>query len=106
MTTLVSLDPATGEPVGSVPVTPPARVADVVARARAAMPAWRDLGPAGRADLLAQAGPVFMERAEELGELLSREQGKPLKEGIGEVKSCGWGLREELDEIIEALGAE
>jgi len=106
MTTLVSLDPATGEPVGSVPVTSPARVADVVARARAAMPAWRDLGPAGRADLLAQAGPVFMERAEELGELLSREQGKPLKEGIGEVKSCGWALREELDEIIEALAPE
>lgn len=104
--TLVSLDPATGEPVGSVPVTPPAQVAAVVARAREALPAWRDLGAAGRADLLAQAGPVFLERASELGELLSREQGKPVKEATGEVKSCGWGLREELDEIIEALAPE
>ena len=103
---LVSIDPATDEPVGSVHITPVTAIADVVAEARATAPAWRALGPVGRAELLEQAGPIFMERADELGELLSREQGKPLREAVGEVKSCGWNLRGELDEIIEALAPE
>ncbi|MCO4772566.1 MAG: aldehyde dehydrogenase [Deltaproteobacteria bacterium] len=103
---LVSYDPATSEPVGAVPVTPAEDVAAIVGRAREAMPAWRDLGADARAALLVQAGPVFLARADALGELLSREQGKPLREGVGEVKSCGWGLREELDDIIAALAPE
>ena len=103
---LVSFDPATAEPVGAVPLTPINGIADVVAEARSASAAWRALGSEGRAALLEQAGPIFMERSDELGELLSREQGKPLREAVGEVKSCGWNLRAELDEIIEALAPE
>ncbi len=104
--TLNSHNPATGALVGSVPVTPAADIPAVIARARAALPGWRALGHEGRAELIAQAGPVFLAEAEALGALLTREMGKPLKEGIGEVRSCGYGLREELDEIIEALAPE
>ena len=103
---LTSLDPATGEPVGSVPLTSPEDVPSVVAAARAAAPAWRALGTEGRAALIVQAGPVFLQEAERLGELLSREQGKPLREGVGEVRSCGAGLVEELAEISVALAPE
>ncbi len=103
---ITSLDPATLDVVGSVPVTPVDAVAELVARARAAQPAWEALGPRGRADLIVQAGPRFLERADELGLLLSREQGKPLAEGVGEVRSCGGGLAEELDEMVRAFSPE
>ena len=78
----------------------------MVAKARAAFPAWRDLGAEARGALLAKAGPVFVDRAEALGRLLTTEMGKPLREGIGEVASCGRGLDEEIAEIVAALEPE
>lgn len=103
---ITSFDPATQEVVGVVPVTPVDAVADLVAAARAAQPAWEALGPRGRASCLVQAGPRFVERAAELGLLLSREQGKPLPEGVGEVRSCGAALAEELEEMVRAFEPE
>ena len=103
---LVSLNPSTGDTVGAVEVTPAESVEYVVAAARRAQPAWEALGPRGRADLLLLAAGEFMARAEELGELLSREMGKPVREAIGEVRSCGAGLAEELDEMVGALQPE
>lgn len=103
---LASYDPATGALVGEVDVTPVDQIPAIVATARASFPAWRALGAEARGALLAQAGPVFLERAEALGRLLTTEMGKPLREGIGEVKSCGHGLAEEIDEIIAALAPE
>ncbi len=104
---LTSFDPATGAPVGSVPVTDPADIPGIVARARAAQPAWAALGPAGRADVLRGVADVFVQRADELGDLLCAEMGKPLKEARGEVRSCGGkGLHAELDEMVAALSPE
>lgn len=106
METLKSFNPATGEIVGEVPVTPVSEIAAVVARARAAQPAWQALGISQRAARLAEAGPVMEERAEELGRLLTREQGKPLREAIAEVRSCAHGLVEEIADIVHALRPE
>lgn len=104
---LQSFNPATGQVVGAVPVTSPDEVASVVARARAAQADWQALGPGGRADLLRGAADRFVDRAAELGALLTAEMGKPLKEGVGEVRSCGGaGLLGELDEMVEALEPE
>lgn len=104
--TLHSYNPATGALVGTVAVTAAADIPAVIARAREALPSWRELGVAARADVIAQAGPVFVAEADTLGELLTREMGKPLREGVGEVRSCGSHLQHELDEIVEALAPE
>src|ERR1700754_4826913 len=53
--------------------------------ARAASPAWADASPEVRSDLLDKVGTTIMARAPELGRLLSREEGKTVPEGIGEV---------------------
>jgi acyl-CoA reductase-like NAD-dependent aldehyde dehydrogenase len=53
--------------------------------ARAAFPAWSDASPEVRSDLLDKVGSLIMERAKDLGRLLSREEGKTLPEGTGEV---------------------
>ena len=53
--------------------------------ARAAFPAWATFNVQARADLLDKVGNEILARREELGKLLSREEGKTLPEGIGEV---------------------
>ena len=53
--------------------------------ARAAFPAWSQSTPQLRHDILARAAQEIAARKEELGRLLSSEEGKTLPEGIGEV---------------------
>jgi len=56
-----------------------------VQAARAALPSW-SRAHQDRGDLLDRVGERLMARKDELGELLSREEGKTLAEGKGEVE--------------------
>src|SRR5687768_9944296 len=60
-----------------------------VAAAKAAFPLWAAATPQTRADFLDAIGTEILSRKEELGRLLSREEGKPLADGIGEVARAG-----------------
>jgi alpha-ketoglutaric semialdehyde dehydrogenase len=60
-----------------------------VAAARAAFPAWADASPEFRSDYLDKIGDMILQRREQLGRLLSREEGKTAAEGIGEVARAG-----------------
>lgn len=62
---------------------------EALAAARAAQPAWWAAGIQKRHDVLMAIGTELMARAEEIGTLLSREEGKPLAEGRGEVYRAG-----------------
>jgi acyl-CoA reductase-like NAD-dependent aldehyde dehydrogenase len=55
-----------------------------IAAARAAFPAWSRGDIQARAETLDRIGSEMLARKEELGQLLSREEGKTLAEGIGE----------------------
>ena len=58
--------------------------AAAIAAAKAAFPAWSRSGPLERHGVLRKAADEITARKEELGRLLSREEGKTLAEGIGE----------------------
>ena len=60
-----------------------------IAAAKAAFPAWANSGVQMRHDILKRIGDEILARKEELGQLLSREEGKTLPEGIGEVARAG-----------------
>ncbi|WP_342621016.1 aldehyde dehydrogenase family protein [Rhodoferax sp. GW822-FHT02A01] len=60
-----------------------------VAAAQKAFPAWSTSGVQARADALDKIGTEILARREELGTLLSREEGKTRAEGIGEVARAG-----------------
>ncbi len=62
---------------------------DAVAAAKAAFPAWSRSGPQERYEVLKKASDEILARKEELGRLLSREEGKTLAEGIGEAGRAG-----------------
>lgn len=56
-----------------------------IAAAKAAFPKWSVSTPQERHDCLLKVSQEILARKEELGRLLSREEGKTLPEGIGEV---------------------
>jgi len=60
-----------------------------IAAARAAFPVWSMSSIQDRANLLDAVGNAILARKDELGRLLSREEGKTLPEGIGEVVRAG-----------------
>ncbi len=83
---LTSINPSdTDDIVARFPSGGEAEVDAAVAAARAAQPDWAHASPEVRSDLLDRVGNMIMARATELGELLSREEGKTRAEGLGEV---------------------
>ena len=78
-------DPGSGEQIGSVPDMGADETTRAIEAANAALPAWREKTGLERAGLLRRFFELMIENRQELGELLSREQGKPLKEALGEI---------------------
>ncbi len=81
-----------------------AQLDEAVANARAALPACRATGLEARQTALEMVGRELMDRAEELGTLLSREEGKPLAEGKGEVFRAGQFFTYFAAEVLRQLG--
>jgi acyl-CoA reductase-like NAD-dependent aldehyde dehydrogenase len=89
------LDPATGEAVGEAPIHSLEYLEKAVADAQATQPAWAALGHDARSAALLKAADAVERCAEELAQLLSREQGKPLNgpNARFEVGACAAWLR-------------
>ncbi len=75
--------------VGEYAQADAAQTAAAIDAAAAAFPAWAAASPQRRSDILDAAGSAILARKEELGRLLSREEGKTLPEGIGEATRAG-----------------
>ncbi len=75
----------TNDVVGEYAMASREQVADAVAAARSAGPAWRRTTTQARSDILFKIGSELFERRDELGELLAREEGKTRAEATGEV---------------------
>ena len=105
MSTLVSLNPSTGVKVGEVSITPTAAIDGVVRRAREAQPDFAALGLEARREQLLRAAAHIEARADEIGALMTREMGKPLREAVGEVREVA-DMARELDEMVAAFGPE
>jgi acyl-CoA reductase-like NAD-dependent aldehyde dehydrogenase len=74
---LESYSPIDGERIGAVPVTPPGDVQALVSDVAAVQPFWAQLPLSDRARYMRRTGQVIIDNLEELGELITREQGKP-----------------------------
>lgn len=76
----------TNDLIGEYARASEADVHTAIDAARRAFASWSHTVPLQRHDILARASAEIAQRAEELGRLLSREEGKPLAEGIGEAR--------------------
>ncbi|CAN7617777.1 NAD-dependent succinate-semialdehyde dehydrogenase [Phenylobacterium sp. LjRoot225] len=83
--TISVTNPGTGETLGTAPNMGAAETARAIAAAEAALPAWRALTAGARAKILRKLYELMMANQDALGELMTREQGKPLSEAKGEI---------------------
>jgi len=74
--------PATGELVGSVPISTPEDVKTAAQKARAAQVEWAERSLDERCAVLKQVKNVIIDRTDDLCDLLSKEQGKPKIEAM------------------------
>ncbi len=83
--TLTVTNPATGETLGTVPKMGAAETRRAVAAANAAWPAWRAKTGKERAAILRKWFDLMMANQDDLAQLMTLEQGKPLAESKGEI---------------------
>jgi alpha-ketoglutaric semialdehyde dehydrogenase len=81
-----------------------AHVDAAIAAATAAFPAWSRGNVQARADALDKIGTEILARRDELGMLLSREEGKTKPEGIGEAARAGYIFKFFAGECLRLAG--
>ena len=83
--TLPSLDPATARTLAHFPAGTAEDADEAVRSARRAFPAWKKITPYDRGRLLQKAASLMEKHGDELAELITLENGKPLWEAKKEV---------------------
>lgn len=100
-------NPATFEIIGQMPICTASQLDDAVTAAKAAQKMWAALPDEDRKEICRKMAAVISDNATELAELITREQGKPLK-GVGaefEIGACqAWmSYAAELDIPVKIL---
>ncbi|WP_187442159.1 NAD-dependent succinate-semialdehyde dehydrogenase [Sutcliffiella horikoshii] len=78
-------NPATGEVIGTVPSISEDQLENVVQHAEEAFQTWRNYTAYERADILNKWFLLLEENKKHIAETLTKEQGKPFREALGEV---------------------
>lgn len=78
-------NPATGEVLGCVPKMGTAETRRAIEAAERALPAWRELTAKERSQVLRRWYELILANQEDLAQLMTLEQGKPLAESRGEI---------------------
>src|SRR5438477_6915491 len=87
--TLPVNNPATAEILGTVPNMGAAETRRAIEAADRALPAWRAKTAKERANILRKWFNLMIENQEDLAQLMTAEQGKPLTESRGEIAYSG-----------------
>jgi succinate-semialdehyde dehydrogenase/glutarate-semialdehyde dehydrogenase len=83
------VDPSTGETVKEYPTISDDDLRDAIGRADEAHRTWSASSTAAeRGALIRRVGELHTERREQLGEIITREMGKPIEQALGEVDFC------------------
>src|SRR5580693_9880500 len=98
------INPATEEVLGRVPFAEASQVDAAIAAAAAAFPKWRDAGPDFRSKILLKTAALLHQRADEIGRVMTLEEGKALAEAAGEVHRAAAGLEWNTEEGRRAYG--
>ena len=101
--TIESLSPATGEILGTVPIASPDDVTAAVARARQAAARWVALGADGQRTELTAWRRALAARADDLADIIHRENGKPRVDALLEVFTALSHLHHATERAEKAL---
>ena len=106
MSTIVTVNPATGEQLASYPAMTSKQIDAALDVAAAAQTVWAAEDFKVRGEVLRAAATVLRERDAKLALLVTREMGKPLAEALAEVHKCATGLEFYADHAPDFLGEE
>lgn len=98
------VNPATAEVIGHVPLATTADLDRAAEAAAAGFAVWRDTPVAERTAILHKAADLLVSRADEVGRIMTLEQGKPLREATGEARRVAGALRWDADDARRAYG--
>ncbi len=101
---IIVKNPATGEAIGEVPAMGTAETRRAIEAANRAWPAWRKMLAKERRVILRKLSDLMLENADDLGVIMTAEQGKPLAEAKGEVAYAASFSEFFADEAIRVYG--
>ena len=102
--TIVVKNPATGEAIGEVPAMGTAETRRAIEAANRAYPAWRGMLAKERRAILHRLVALMMENQDDLGVIMTAEQGKPLAEAKGEITYAASFIEWFADEALRIYG--
>ena len=102
--TIAIRNPATGEKLGTVPKMGADETRRAIDAANAALPAWRAKTASERAKLLRRWYELLLANQDDLGLIMTLEQGKPLSEAKGEIAYAAGYLEWFAEEGKRAYG--
>lgn len=97
-------NPATGELVGRVPRLGAAETRRAIEAASAALPSWRARTAKDRGQMLRRWSDLMLSNIEDLAQLMTAEQGKPLAEARGEIRYAASYLEWYAEEAKRVYG--
>ncbi|MFG3110031.1 NAD-dependent succinate-semialdehyde dehydrogenase [Streptomyces tendae] len=98
------VNPATEEVIGEVPLATTADLDRALDAATEGFRIWRGTPIAERTRILHAAADLIAERAADIGRVMTREQGKPLRESTGEARRTAETLRWHADDARRTYG--
>ncbi|MEV0741214.1 NAD-dependent succinate-semialdehyde dehydrogenase [Streptomyces sp. NPDC050549] len=98
------VNPATEKVIGDVPLATTADLDRALDAATEGFRTWRNTPMAKRSAILHAAADLITERAPEIGRIMTREQGKPLREGTTEALRTADTLRWHIEDARRAYG--
>ncbi|HCH25200.1 MAG TPA: aldehyde dehydrogenase family protein [Oceanospirillaceae bacterium] len=105
VSTINNMNPSNhAELVGEFAQASSAQVQEALTAAQAAQVEWQATGLEARLNVLQAIGDEMIARCDELGTLLSREEGKPFAEGRGEVYRAGQFFQYYAAEVLRQMG--
>ncbi len=85
-----SINPATGELIKEYELMDDETITSIIQDAHESQKLWRRQSFEKRSFKLKKAATVLKDRKNELAELMAREMGKPLPQGVSEAEKCAW----------------
>ncbi|MGC9326650.1 MAG: NAD-dependent succinate-semialdehyde dehydrogenase [Candidatus Hinthialibacter sp.] len=84
------INPATGEKIAAYEEMQEDAIETALQRSQQAFIEWRKTPFAHRKELMHHAAQILEDRAGDFAQLMTREMGKPIRDGRAEAKKCAW----------------
>ncbi|HJP69659.1 MAG TPA: NAD-dependent succinate-semialdehyde dehydrogenase, partial [Sphingomicrobium sp.] len=99
-------NPATGEIIGTIPDCDEIDTRTAIEAAARAFPSWRATTAAERSQILERWNALILENLEDLAQIMTAEQGKPLAEAQGEIRYAASFVKWFAEEARRVSGHE